>query len=73
MFNRFCLSMKLDQFLKWSGVVQTGGEAKVIIQSGQLCVNGLVETKRGRKLKQGDQVVFDNEKYIVSYSDPMRP
>ena len=65
--------MKLDQFLKWNGIVHTGGEAKVIIQSGLIMVNGLIETRRGRKLIEGDQVVFDNEKYIVSNSDPSRP
>tara|TARA_B100001250_G_C19342375_1_gene589656 strand:+ start:181 stop:378 length:198 start_codon:yes stop_codon:yes gene_type:complete len=65
--------MKLDQFLKWSRVAQSGGEAKLIVKSGQVFVNGHVETRRGRKLVQGDQVVFDNEKYIVSYSDPLRP
>ena len=63
--------MKLDQFLKFIGVVQTGGEAKLIIKSGQISVNGIVEIRRGRKLIDGDQIIFANETYIVSNSDPL--
>ena len=48
--------MKLDQFLKWSGVTDTGGQAKVLIQDGRVRVNGEVETRRGRKLVPGDRV-----------------
>ena len=50
--------MKLDQFLKWNNVVSSGGEAKNIIKSGLVKVNGEVETKRGRKLVKGDKVMF---------------
>ena len=50
--------MRLDQFMKWSGWVSTGGEAKQLIQSGVVKVNGKTETRRGRKLVQGDQVHF---------------
>ena len=62
--------MKLDQFLKLVGVVQTGGEAKLIIRSGKITVNGIVENRRGRKLFYGDQIIFANETYIVPNSDP---
>ena len=50
--------MKLDQFLKWQNLVSTGGEAKIIIKSGSVKVNGLVEIRRGRKLNKGDKVMF---------------
>ena len=50
--------MKLDQFLKWKNLVSSGGEAKFFIKSGSVLVNGLVETKRGRKLNKGDKVLF---------------
>ena len=50
--------MKLDQFLKWKNLVSSGGEAKSIIKSGSVKVNGLIETRRGRKLKKGDKVIF---------------
>jgi ribosome-associated protein len=48
--------IKLDQFLKFQGLVQTGGEAKMLIQAGEVKVNGTVETRRGRKLVKGDRV-----------------
>ncbi len=48
--------IKLDQFLKWQGIAQTGGEAKIIIQQGMVEVNGEEELRRGRKLLTGDRV-----------------
>ncbi len=63
--------MKLDQFLKYSSIVQTGGEAKLIIRTGKISVNGIVETRRGRKLNDGDKILFNNETYIVRNSDPL--
>ena len=51
-------TMKLDQFLKWKNLVSSGGEAKIFIKSGAVKVNGLIETKRGRKLNKGDKVIF---------------
>ena len=42
--------MKLDQFLKWNNFFSSGGEAKILIQSGRVKVNGEIEIKRGRKL-----------------------
>ncbi len=51
-------TMKLDQFLKWKNFVSSGGEAKVFIKSGSVKVNGEVETRRGRKLKKGDRIIF---------------
>jgi len=50
--------MKLDQFLKWQNMVSSGGEAKIIIKSGSVTVNGQIETRRGRKLSKGDKVMF---------------
>ena len=48
--------IKLDQFLKWQGLAQTGGEAKIIIKQGMVEVNGEEEIRRGRKLITGDRV-----------------
>jgi ribosome-associated protein len=62
-------NIKLDQFLKLAQVVQTGGEAKVLIQSGQVRVNGEVETRRGRKLRPGDVVVVNGEELVVASDD----
>lgn len=46
----------LGQALKLGNVVGSGGEAKVLIQDGEVTVNGEVETRRGRKLEAGDVV-----------------
>ena len=51
-------TMKLDQFLKWQNLVSSGGEAKFLIKSGSVKVNGEIETRRGRKLNKGDKVMF---------------
>ena len=51
-------TMKLDQFLKWKNLVSSGGEAKIFIRSGSVKVNGVIETRRGRKLNKGDKVIF---------------
>ncbi|PSB14992.1 RNA-binding protein [filamentous cyanobacterium CCP1] len=59
-------TIRLDQFLKWAGVAQTGGEAKVLIQFGEVEVNGEVETRRGRKLVEGDRVSFDGQAFTVT-------
>lgn len=58
-------SIKLDQFLKLAQVVQTGGQAKVLIQAGHVLVNGVVETRRGRKLRVGDTVQVDGEELVL--------
>jgi ribosome-associated protein len=46
----------LGRALKAAGLVGTGGEAKVLIQAGEVSVNGDVETRRGRRLEEGDVV-----------------
>ena len=51
----------LGRALKAAGLVGTGGEAKVLIQAGEVSVNGEVETRRGRKLEEGDVVEVGEE------------
>lgn len=58
--------MKLDQFLKWSALVSTGGEAKLRIQRGDVRVNGAIETRRGRQLHVGDVVSLDGRELLVT-------
>lgn len=48
--------IRLDDFLKHEGVVGTGGEAKIRIQSGEVRVNGEVELRRRKQLRMGDVV-----------------
>ncbi len=63
-------TIKLDQFLKWVGVAPTGGQAKLMIQDGEVLVNGAVETRRGKKLVTGDRVTVANETFIVKLDNP---
>jgi ribosome-associated protein len=58
-------TIKLDQFLKFVGAAQTGGEAKLMIQDGEVMVNEVTEIRRGRKLSIGDQVTVRGETYTV--------
>ena len=48
--------IKLDSLLKLSGIAMTGGQAKIIIQNGDVKVNGEVCTQRGKKIRPGDKV-----------------
>jgi ribosome-associated protein len=57
--------MTLGQALKASDAVGSGGEAKVVIQGGEVRVNGEVETRRGRKLREGDVVELGDERLEV--------
>lgn len=58
-------TIKLDQFLKWVGVAQSGGQAKLMIQGGDVKVNGMLETRRGRKLVSGDRVTVGGQTFDV--------
>lgn len=49
-------TIKLEQLLKYAGLCDTGGEAKIRIQGGEVRVNGEVCTQRGRKIRAGDTV-----------------
>jgi ribosome-associated protein len=60
--------IQLDQFLKVIGLVSTGGQAKVVIQSGEVRLNGEVETRRKKKLHDGDIVTYEGESHSVDFS-----
>ncbi len=68
MGDRETESIRLDQFLKLAGAVGTGGMAKHVIQAGEVLVNGAVETRRRRQLRDGDVVEFADEEYIVEWT-----
>ncbi len=57
--------IKLDQFLKLVGIASTGGQAKLLIVDGGVKVNGIIETRRGRKLFPGDQVTVEGQTFQV--------
>jgi ribosome-associated protein len=58
-------TIRLSQLLKLANVVQDGVEAKFRIANEEVGVNGRVEIRRGRKLRNGDRVEFDGETYEV--------
>ena len=58
--------IKLQDLLKLAGVVYTGGEAKVLIQEGQVEVNGEVCSMRGKKLRPGDSFAFNGQTYAIT-------
>lgn len=60
--------IKLDQYLKFIGVAPTGGQAKLIIQAGEVEVNGKTETRRGRQLVAGDRVSVLGRTFLVKLS-----
>lgn len=57
--------IRLDDLLKFIGLVGTGGEAKFFIQNGEVEVNGEICTMRGKKLRDGDTVKYKEEEYTV--------
>ena len=60
--------IKLDQFLKIAEVASSGGEAKHIIRSGEVSVNGEMELRRGRKLFDNDIVAIEDVSFTVHLS-----
>jgi len=50
----------LGQFLKFAAVISTGGEAKIFLESHNICVNNEAENRRGRKLYLGDVIEIEN-------------
>lgn len=59
----------LGQFLKVVNAVESGAMAKMVIADGEVLVNGEVEVRRGKKLRQGDKVSFDGIDYEVVNED----
>ena len=56
--------IKLEQFLKLSAAVETGGMAKQVINDGLVKVDGEVCTMRGKKLKGGEKVEFEGQAFV---------
>ena len=61
--------IKLQDLLKVAAAVSTGGEAKILLQEGDVTVNGEVCTMRGKKIRPGDDVALRDEHYTVTYAD----
>lgn len=57
--------IRLDSFLKFKGLAETGGHAKSLIQDGMVKVNGEVCVSRGKKIKNGDVISFYGTDYLI--------
>ena len=57
--------IRLDSAMKLADMVVTGGHAKMVIQNGEVEVNGEICTMRGKKLRSGDKVKFENNGFII--------
>jgi ribosome-associated protein len=66
-------TIRLGQYLKFAGLVSTGGEAKYLIQGGMVRVNGEVETRRKRQLHVGDTVELAGRAFTVTPEDTSGP
>jgi len=62
-------TIRLDDVLKLAGVATTGGQAKQLIQTGQVKVNGAIETRRKHALRAGDEVEVDGVAFVVDLED----
>lgn len=60
--------IKLQDLLKFAGLVETGGQAKILIQDGYVTVNGEICTMRGKKIRNGDIVTLDDDTLKVRQS-----
>ena len=60
-------TIQLDQFLKLKGLTPTGGQAKILIQGGQVRLNGVVETRRKKKLVPGDVIELLGKRVVVEF------
>lgn len=58
--------IKLNQFLKWAGIADTGGEADLIVADKIVMVNGEIETRRGKKLRDGDIISVYGSEYEIA-------
>ena len=62
--------IRLDDLLKLTGCVQTGGQAKVLIQGGEVCLDGEVCTMRGKKLRGGEIVFIPEDDMEITVARP---
>ena len=58
--------IKLSQILKLAGIVQTGGQSKILISSGKIEVNGETVKERGKKIRKGDKIKIEGiDEFVV--------
>ncbi len=56
----------LGQFLKVADIIQSGGEAKMFLASNEVYINGELDVRRGRKLRENDVIKVDGEEFVIA-------
>ena len=56
----------LGQFLKVADIIQSGGEAKMFLSSNEVYINGELDVRRGRKLRENDVIKVDGEEFVIA-------
>ena len=59
--------IRLDQLLKWAGLVGTGGEAKQLIRDGLVFLNGTICLERGKKIRPGDRIAVRETELLLDF------
>lgn len=57
---------ELYKILKFEGLVESGGMAKLVVGDGQVLVNGVVETQKRKKINAGDVIEFNKQRYLIA-------
>ena len=60
--------VELYKILKFEGMASSGGEAKLVIEQGQVLVNGKVETRKRKKIVSGDVIEFLSDKITIKFT-----
>ncbi len=55
----------LGQFLKVADIIQSGGEAKAFLANNEVYINGELDVRRGRKLRENDVIKVDGEEFVI--------
>ncbi len=56
----------LGQFLKVADIIQSGGEAKMFLANNEVYINGELDVRRGRKLRENDVIKVDGEEFVIA-------
>ena len=61
--------IQLDQLIKWLGLSDTGGQARILIDNGRVMVNGKIVLERRKKIVPGDVLTIDRNEYLIIAED----
>ena len=62
-------TIQLDQLIKWLGLSETGGQARILIDQGKVSVNGIIVKERRKKIFPGNIVSIDGKDYLIIVED----